>query len=116
MEDRQRDQLKQAMQTRIVELRDEIASLEESTKPVAPDVSIGRLTRMDAIVNKSVGEAGLAAARANLIKLQRALGSADDADFGECEECLKPIAVGRLLAMPETTLCVGCAAAAESPD
>ncbi len=114
MNDGQREQLKVAISTRIDEIREEIASLEESTRPVAPDVSIGRLTRMDAIVNKSVSEAGLQSARANLIQLQRALETADDPDFGECEECLKPIATGRLLAMPETTLCVACAAAAEN--
>jgi len=114
MDESQREQLKIAMAGRIEELRDEIASLEVATRPVAPDVSIGRLTRMDAIVNKSVNEAGLAAARQNLIKLQNALQTADAEDFGECEECLKPIAVGRMLAMPETTLCVTCATALEA--
>jgi len=114
MDEQQRQQLKRAMAERIEELRQEITSLEEATKPVAPDVSIGRLTRMDAIVNKSVNEAGLAAARQNLVKLQTAVRSADADDFGECEECLKPIAVGRMLAMPETTLCVTCAAALEA--
>lgn len=111
-----RDALKSAIGTRIDELREEIKSLEQAARPVAPDDAIGRLTRMDAIVNKGVTEAGLNNARAQLQALRRALESADDEDFGECERCLKPIAVARLLVMPETTLCVTCAGAAEQTE
>lgn len=34
-------------------------TLEDSCKPIAPDVAIGRISRMDAINNKSVMEASL---------------------------------------------------------
>ena len=36
-----------------------IEDFKEMTQPVAPDNAIGRVSRMDAINNKSVAEAGL---------------------------------------------------------
>jgi DnaK suppressor protein len=86
-----------------------IQSLEEGSKPVAPDEAIGRLTRMDAINAKSINEANLNSARVKLAKLERALSKLDDPDFGTCAICEEPIPVGRIMLMPETTVCVKCA-------
>jgi DnaK suppressor protein len=86
-----------------------IQSLEEGSRPVAPDEAIGRLTRMEAINAKSINEANLNAARVKLAKLERALAKLDDPDFGICAICEKPIPVGRIMLMPETTVCVQCA-------
>ena len=86
-----------------------IQSLEEGSKPVAPDDAIGRLTRMDAINAKGMNEANLNSARVKLAKLKRALAKLDDPDFGICAICDEPIPVGRIMLMPETTVCVQCA-------
>jgi len=86
-----------------------IESLEEGSKPVAPDEAIGRLTRMDAINAKSINEANLNSARVKLAKLERALSKLNDPDFGICAICEEPIPVGRIMLMPETTVCVQCA-------
>ncbi len=50
-----------------------IQRYEEMTKPVAPDNAIGRVSRMDAINNKSVMEAALRKAKQRLSGLQRHL-------------------------------------------
>jgi len=81
----------------------------ERTQPVAPDVAIGRLTRMDAISNKSINEAALREAQNTLAKLQWALKMIDRPGFGLCRECEEPIPVARLMIMPETDMCVECA-------
>jgi len=47
----------------IEELKTNIKNLEEQTKPIAPENSIGRVSRMDAINNKSVNEAALRQAK-----------------------------------------------------
>ncbi len=86
-----------------------IKSLEEGSKPVAPDDAIGRLTRMDAINAKSINEANLNTAKVKLVKLERALSKLDDPDFGICAICEEPIPVGRIMLIPETTVCVQCA-------
>lgn len=86
-----------------------ILSLEKGSKPVAPDDAIGRLTRMEAINAKSINEANLNSAKVKLAKLERALTKLDDPDFGTCAICEEPIPVGRIMLMPETTVCVQCA-------
>lgn len=41
-------------------------------------------------------------------KIDRALKKIEDDSFGVCESCDEPIAVKRLEARPETTLCIKC--------
>ena len=50
-------------------------------------------------------------ARERLVALDTALARVDGGDYGRCAECGGPIAEGRLLARPDTTTCVSCAAA-----
>jgi DnaK suppressor protein len=96
-------------------LRKSITQLEESSKPVAPDNAIGRLTRMEAINSKSIHEASLNASRARLTRLERALATIDSPEFGICTSCEDPIPLGRIMVMPEATLCVSCADRKNNP-
>ncbi|WP_319480845.1 TraR/DksA C4-type zinc finger protein [uncultured Draconibacterium sp.] len=80
----------------------------ELTKPVEPENAIGRISRMDAINNKSVTEAALRKAKDKLEKLKFALSKVDDDDFGRCISCKKPIPLGRILIMPQARTCVNC--------
>ncbi|QGY39115.1 TraR/DksA family transcriptional regulator [Pseudodesulfovibrio cashew] len=110
MNDRDKAAFKRFAQDEIEELKAEIPRLEELVKPVAPDNAIGRISRMDNIVNQSVAEAQLSKARVRLVRLTEALKRVDeDEDFGLCEDCGDPIPMARLKAMPETVLCVHCA-------
>ena len=43
-----------------------------------------------------------------LKKIDHALTKIEDGTFGVCEECEEPIAMKRLEARPETTLCIRC--------
>ncbi len=43
-----------------------------------------------------------------LDKIERALQKIEEGSFGSCEECGEEIAVKRLEARPETTLCIRC--------
>ena len=91
------------------QLSEKIAELKELTKPIAPENAIGRVSRMDAINNKSVNEAALRQSEAKLSKLKLALGRIDDADFGQCARCNDDIPIGRLMLLPESRMCVRCA-------
>jgi DnaK suppressor protein len=104
----ERNALKNSLGTRIAELREDIASLEEAVKPIAPDCAIGRLSRMDAINSKSVNEELLRTSRRTLQALERALQHIDTPQFGLCTRCGKPIPFGRLEIMPESTRCTHC--------
>ncbi len=109
MDSEEKAELKAKIEADLAALRADIVGLEESTQPIAPDVSLGRLTRMDAIQNKSVNEAALAESRVKLEKLKDALRKLDAPEFGRCDSCGDAIAPARLAYMPETTRCVNCA-------
>jgi DnaK suppressor protein len=105
----QKENLEKHIKKKIASLQKDIISYKELTRPIPPDSSIGRLTRMEAINSKSINEAALREAQHALSKLERALSTIDDPDFGLCTECEEPIPLGRLMILPETDLCVACA-------
>lgn len=109
MEKTEKKRIKDKILEEMKNLKTTMTSLEESAKPVAPDVAIGRLTRMEAINSKEINEANLRSSRSRLSMLQSALDRLDDPDFGICVECEEPIVSGRLLVMPESRRCVECA-------
>ena len=81
----------------------------ELTKPIAPVNAIGRVSRMDAINNKSVNEAALRTAENNYRKLTYAIERIDEDDFGLCARCKNPIPTARLILIPHSNMCVNCA-------
>lgn len=93
----------------IAKTEKQILSYKENTKPVAPDNAIGRISRMDAIVNKSLIEASLNQAENRLNKLRYALSKIESPEFGICIKCGEAIPIGRILIMPESLFCVNCA-------
>jgi DnaK suppressor protein len=101
--------LKGKIEATIIQTEDEIRQLEGMTQPIAPENSIGRVSRMDAINNKSVAEATLRSARRKLNNLKLALSKIDSPEFGICTRCKKPIPSARLMFMPQSTRCVHCA-------
>lgn len=109
MDSEEKRQLIEKIKKVIVKAESEIAHLEEMTKPIAPENSLGRVSRMDAINNKSVAEAALRSSRKKLSRLKLALTKIDEVGFGLCEHCKKPIAAKRLMFMPQSTRCVRCA-------
>lgn len=109
MKEEEKKALEQKISEAIVQTEEKIRSLEEATKPISPENSIGRVSRMDAINNKSVAEAALRSSRQKLSKLKIALTKLDRPDFGICVFCKNPIPPARLMYMPESTRCVRCA-------
>ena len=89
--------------------REEVKRLRELTAPIAPDCAVGRVSRMDAINNKSINEAALRTAENKLKGLEIALQNIDDPGFGKCSRCGNPIPLGRILLMPHSRFCVHCA-------
>ena len=110
MTEAEREEFKRFAEEEMAALRAEIPRLAEQVKPVAPDNAIGRVSRMDTIVNQSVAEAQLSKARVRLARLEEAMKRVDeDEEFGLCLDCGEPIPMARLKAMPETAYCVDCA-------
>ncbi|MCB0509572.1 MAG: TraR/DksA C4-type zinc finger protein [Chitinophagales bacterium] len=100
--------LKDKITSKLKTLEEDISFLEETTRPIAPENAIGRVSRMDAINNKSIAEESLRNARLNKTKLEEALLRLADSDFGLCFKCKEAIDFERLLYLPETRICVAC--------
>jgi DnaK suppressor protein len=86
-----------------------ISEYRELTQPVAPDDAIGRVSRMDAINNKSVTESALRRYEEKLKNLNYMLEKANTPDFGICVSCGTTIPIQRLIVRPESLKCVDCA-------
>lgn len=109
MEKEEKDLLRKKIEQKIIDIKEDIVDLKELTKPIGPDDAYGRISRMDAINNKSVNEATLRNAEAKLNGLESALSNLDNEDFGICTKCKRPIQSGRILLVPESTRCIQCA-------
>jgi len=107
--EKEKKNIKLEIEKRIQVTEKKIESLREQTKPIAPDRAIGRITRMDAIQQKSINEANLRSSEESLHNLKKALQKLDDPNFGACILCQSPIPLERILALPETTRCISCA-------
>ncbi|PKP47433.1 MAG: TraR/DksA family transcriptional regulator [Bacteroidetes bacterium HGW-Bacteroidetes-12] len=103
------EEIKQKIIDEISKTEKLIIEYQEMTKPVAPDVAIGRISRMDAINNKAVTESALRQAQEKLNKLKYVLSKIGSEDFGICMKCKTKIPVGRILIRPESMYCVNCA-------
>ena len=94
------------------ELKSTQLKIDEYTKlckPIAPENSIGRISRMDAINNKSVVEAALREAEKKMQQLLQMDKKINDEDFGTCLKCRNTIPFGRLMIRPHSKFCVNCA-------
>ncbi len=103
-------EIEQLIHKQLTTLERKIKSLKELTGAIAPDDAIGRVSRMDAINNKSVNDAALRQSEQKLTKLHDALKRLNDEDFGICITCKGAIQTGRLVLMPESNKCIKCAA------
>ena len=109
MDEKTINEIKEKIIIEIEKTENSIIEYKEITKPIAPENAIGRISRMDAINNKSVAEAALRKAEEKLSKLKYMLKQVGEDDFGICAKCKKQIPVGRILLMPQSRYCVNCA-------
>ena len=104
----QRKQIKKKIIKDIEFLKNEMTELKKKTKPIAPDCSLGRLTRMEMIGEQKVNEYALQEARIRLHKLEYTLRKVDEETYGICIECDEEIPLERLLILPESVRCIEC--------
>lgn len=109
MKELSRDQILALLDREISKTEETIRSYQESAGPIAPDDAIGRVSRMDAINNRTIVQAALRVAEQKLVKLQYMKDNIDAKDFGQCARCGSKIPAARLILMPESPYCVRCA-------
>jgi len=109
MTNKDKVELKSKIEELILKYEHDIKETEKMTQPISPENSLGRISRMDAINNKSVMEASLRNKISKLNKLKVALIQLDQSGFGLCDRCNQTINPARLMFMPESTKCIKCA-------
>ena len=102
-------QIRQRAERKKVDLEERIQEYRELTKPIPPSEAIGRVSRMDAINNRSVNEAALRQLETELEGLIKAMDRMREEKYGKCLRCGEDIPTGRLMLMPGATRCVRCA-------
>lgn len=100
-----RNRIKEA----ILETEQKIKEYSELSKPISPENAIGRVSRMDAINNKSIVEAALRESKKKLSDLKFVENLIDKDNFGICMSCKQSITVARILFRPQSKKCVKCA-------
>ena len=105
----ERTQIKEKIEFDIKKLQHQITILKEKTKPVAPDCSLGRLTREEALNEQMMNKKVLSEATLTLTRLNNALKRVNHEMFGVCILCEEEINVERMLIRPESVRCVECA-------
>lgn len=108
MNSNEKTQVKEYLLKEKTKLNLRLEDLKELTKPIEPDCAIGRISRMDAINNKSINEAALRKSLDKLKRINISLEHVEDKAFGKCIVCGSEIPIQRLLIMPGS-LCVKCA-------
>lgn len=97
----------------IVEELDRIHAESESSEAereaISPDVSIGRLSRLDSMQMQEVAKEAERRREERVTFLEMALTRLDEGTYGRCDRCGEDIAFARLRVAPEATRCSHCA-------
>lgn len=109
MDKEQRNKLRNKLITEIESTQKKIDEYTALCQPIPPENSIGRVSRMDAINNKSIVEAALREAQNKMQQLLLMHNKTEDEDFGTCLNCKQLIPFGRLMIRPHSKHCVNCA-------
>ncbi|MBW6485643.1 MAG: TraR/DksA C4-type zinc finger protein [Syntrophobacterales bacterium] len=95
------------------ELAEALQGSRNSGKPVDLGLPIGRISRVDAIQQQQMAQAGAAAQEQRIHQIVAALAAAAAGTYGCCRRCDEPIGYRRLRARPETLFCLRCQTLAE---
>ncbi len=106
----QKEVLFQKIEEELKHIHNEIISLQELTKPIAPECALGDLARFELMNDQVVSEKTLQEALLRQKRLQYALRKIKTDEYRLCEECEEEIAYERLFLLPEAILCIECAA------
>ena len=101
-------------QTVIEELLDEVDGelkrIGDATRPISPDVSIGRLSRLDSMQMQQMALEQKRQLESKRNRLHAALERIGKGTYGMCSSCREEIDFSRLRSQPETMVCSRCAA------
>jgi len=110
MDDIDLDYFRTLAEEKLDAVEEELAGIGDATNPVAPDVAIGRLSRLDAMQMREMSREQTRRLETRRERLKAALQRIDQNAFGHCSNCGRPIAFARLQAEPDAMACSACVA------
>jgi DnaK suppressor protein len=96
------------IEARICELEKAMESTKEDREAISPDVSIGRLSRLDSMQMQQMALGMNSRMLEEVKQLKEALKRIDNGRYGTCELCRKDIPMERLEFQLDATICVEC--------
>ena len=108
MNKKQIQTIKKNLDEQIIDTQNKINEYTKLCQPIPPENAIGRVSRMDAINNRSVNEAALRQLEKQVKGLEDALQRLGEDKFGRCVSCGEKIPLGRIIIMPGAIRCVRC--------
>ena len=102
------DTYRKQLNDSLAEIEHYLAKTEESAQAVAPDKSLGRLSRMEAMQDQQLILEARRRKKLQKVEVLSALQRIENGQFGSCIFCGKPIAPERLAFAPEANTCVSC--------
>ena len=105
-----RKKARQRLAARKAEIEEFSALSKDAREPVELDQqAVGRLSRMDALQNQAMQQAGERARQRDLVRIEMAERRLAEDDYGYCADCGEEIPEGRLKIDPMAERCVNCA-------
>lgn len=109
------DEIRQALEERRDDTRGRVALLAQrpelgSAQGFGKRIGDGTTEAISRLTEIGVGQS----LESTLARIERALSKLDVGTYGDCDVCGKPIAHARLQAMPDSVMCLNCAAAERS--
>jgi DnaK suppressor protein len=104
-------ELRETLQARRDSTRERVATLAQRPELGAAQgfgkrIGDGTTEAISRLTEIGVGQS----LESTLARTERALGKLDEGTYGICDACGQPIAPARLHAMPDSVMCVACAA------
>ncbi len=102
------ESFRSVIDARLAEIEAELNATSDSTKPIAPDVSVGRLSRLDSMQMQQMALASKRRLEEQRARLHEGRGRIDSGTFGRCLRCGNDIALKRLQLQPDAVACIPC--------
>lgn len=100
--------LREVLEDDIARLGRRLAHLARDDSITLDQQAIGRVSRIDALMNQGLAQASDQRAVRDLQAALEARDRLDEGSYGFCAGCGQPIPIDRLDAMPEARTCVRC--------
>ena len=103
------EHFRQSLQQLAGEIDADLSANKDDAGIVELDTSIGRLSRMDAMLNQQMALELRRRRENQLLRINNAFKRMDQGRYGKCGKCGNPIDEARLEVFPDVVTCVACA-------